>query len=688
MRNKKATNGKFKPQSHFILWHHNCFNKRKFKKLFKQLNIKKMKTLFKTLGMLGLFFFLLGNVGWGQTTYYTDARCPTAVSANDITNWNSARDWSGSAPSNFISGDIFVITSGTILETMGDWAISGTNSKLQIENGGSLSTLFPLTLSTATTLQIDAGGTYKHQNDASYATTIFQGTENFSNTSNFEINASNIVGPGNVAFGNLIINLTIGPIDNINCDSRLTTINGYFEIINTYVDPIEYEFILSNNSSLTLNLGGDLIISGGVLNFSSGDFADNEYIFNISGNYNQSGGTFKHYNIAENSNLNVKFNGVGKSYINTVAIGSGEFNYINWIVDVGAGNSFTLSSAFNLPTSRTITINTGNLTVASGILLTINGIIDCKTNIVNGSTGKFTLASGGTIKTAHANGVGTTGSIQVTGAKTYNTAGKYEYNGTSAQTSGTAYSTSNTITINNAAGVTFSNNKIVNGSLTMTKGNLSLGGFTLTYGASSYLKYNGIETQADDAKTTPNLLHKKKIVTFLGRITIQKGPEYFVNVARMVIQRMKNVHFVMAGNGELRNKIIELSARYGISHRFHFTGFLNGSEVTEMLHRSDLFIMPSVSEPFGIVPLEAMQANVPVIISIQSGVSEVIRNVIKTDFWDVHAMADAVHGILKYKKLTETLIAEGKQEVGKLNWKLPAFQIKQVYLNALLNKVS
>ena len=200
--------------------------------------------------------------------------------------------------------------------------------------------------------------------------------------------------------------------------------------------------------------------------------------------------------------------------------------------------------------------------------------------------------------------------------------------------------------------------------------------------------YNGIETAADQVGDNHYRSHKKKIVTFLGRITIQKGPEYFVDVARMVIERMKNVHFVMAGNGELRNKIIELSARYGISHRVHFTGFLNGAEVTEMLHRSDLFIMPSVSEPFGIAPLEAMQANVPVIISLQSGVSEVIRNVIKTDFWDVHAMADAVHGILKYKKLTEMLIAEGKQEVGKLNWRFPALQIKQVYLNALINRAS
>lgn len=200
--------------------------------------------------------------------------------------------------------------------------------------------------------------------------------------------------------------------------------------------------------------------------------------------------------------------------------------------------------------------------------------------------------------------------------------------------------------------------------------------------------YNGIEAQTYESGELLRQPHKNKIVTFLGRITIQKGPEYFVDVARMIIHRMKNVHFVMAGNGEMRNKIIELSAKYGISNRLHFTGFLNGPEVTEMLHRSDLFIMPSVSEPFGIVPLEAMQANVPVIISLQSGVSEVIRNVIKTDFWDVHAMADAIHGILKYKKLSATLIAEGRKEVSELNWNIPTSQIKQVYLNELLKRAS
>jgi glycosyltransferase involved in cell wall biosynthesis len=195
--------------------------------------------------------------------------------------------------------------------------------------------------------------------------------------------------------------------------------------------------------------------------------------------------------------------------------------------------------------------------------------------------------------------------------------------------------------------------------------------------------YNAIDSKSECELDFNSRDHKEKTVTFLGRITIQKGPEYFVNVARMVINKMKNVHFVMAGNGELRNQMLDLCARYGITDRFHFAGFLNGNEVSRLLHRSDLFIMPSVSEPFGIVPLEAMQANVPVIISRQSGVAELIRKVIKTDFWDVHAMADAVHGILRYKKLSKTMIAEGKQEVNKLNWENSALNIRQVYLNIL-----
>ena len=195
--------------------------------------------------------------------------------------------------------------------------------------------------------------------------------------------------------------------------------------------------------------------------------------------------------------------------------------------------------------------------------------------------------------------------------------------------------------------------------------------------------YNASEPEVNENPSEIEKRGKQKIVTFLGRITIQKGPEYFVEVARLVIGRMKNVHFVMAGNGEMRNRIVELCAQYGISDRFHFAGFLNKKEVNKMLHQSDVFVMPSVSEPFGIVPLEAMHTNVPVIISLQSGVSELIRNVIKTNFWDVHAMADAIHCILKHKNLARTLISEGKMEVNQLSWELSGTQIRQVYLNAI-----
>ncbi|MEI8112737.1 MAG: glycosyltransferase [Bacteroidia bacterium] len=195
--------------------------------------------------------------------------------------------------------------------------------------------------------------------------------------------------------------------------------------------------------------------------------------------------------------------------------------------------------------------------------------------------------------------------------------------------------------------------------------------------------YNAIDPNFYRALPEIKKKSKQKTVTFLGRITIQKGPEYFVEVARMVINRIKNVHFVMAGNGELRNRIVELCAHYHISDRFHFTGFLESDEVTEMLYKSDIFIMPSVSEPFGIVPLEAMLAHVPVIISKQSGVSELIMNVIKTDFWDVHAMADAVYNILKHKTLANAMMTEGKTEVSKLNWELAAIQIRQVYFQTI-----
>ena len=195
--------------------------------------------------------------------------------------------------------------------------------------------------------------------------------------------------------------------------------------------------------------------------------------------------------------------------------------------------------------------------------------------------------------------------------------------------------------------------------------------------------YNAIDPAKSNHSPKTKKKHTEKVVTFLGRITIQKGPEYFVEVAKLVLQRMKNVRFVMAGNGDMMAKMIELSAKYGISDKFQFAGFLKGAEVHQMLRISDVFIMPSVSEPFGIVPLEAMQVKVPVIISLQSGVAELIKNVIKIDFWDIHAMVDAIHGIIRYKPLSKMMANEGKQEVDKLNWKLAASHIRNIYLNLI-----
>ena len=177
----------------------------------------------------------------------------------------------------------------------------------------------------------------------------------------------------------------------------------------------------------------------------------------------------------------------------------------------------------------------------------------------------------------------------------------------------------------------------------------------------------------------PDHTGKEKVVTFLGRITMQKGPEYFVEAANMVLHRTRNVRFCMAGSGDMMNQMIYLAAERGIADRFHFPGFMRGKQVYECLKDSDVYVMPSVSEPFGISPLEAMQSNVPVLISYQSGVAEILTYAIKTDFWDVDAMADAMYGVLNYPSLGKMFAKYGKEEVDSLKWENSAKQIKKVY---------
>ncbi len=198
--------------------------------------------------------------------------------------------------------------------------------------------------------------------------------------------------------------------------------------------------------------------------------------------------------------------------------------------------------------------------------------------------------------------------------------------------------------------------------------------------------YNAIESNGngngfDEEKYS---IHKdEKIVLFLGRITMQKGPEYFLAAAKKVLEVMDNVKFVMAGSGDMIRRTIEMAAAMGIGHKVLFTGFLRGGDVEKVFKMADLYVMPSVSEPFGIAPLEAMSHDVPVIISKQSGVSEVLTHALKVDFWDINEMANKIIAVLRHPPLASTLRQHGSFEVRRLSWTDAAKQCVQVYEQAV-----
>lgn len=185
-------------------------------------------------------------------------------------------------------------------------------------------------------------------------------------------------------------------------------------------------------------------------------------------------------------------------------------------------------------------------------------------------------------------------------------------------------------------------------------------------------------------KRLPYKDRKEKVVTFLGRITMQKGPEYFIEAAKRVLDRTQNVRFCFAGSGDMMNDMINMAAAYGIADRCHFPGFMKGKQVFECFRDSDVYVMPSVSEPFGISPLEAMQSGVPSIISKQSGCAEILDKCIKTDYWDIDAMADAMYSLCTNPGLHEYLQVEGKKEVDGITWEKVGERIRSHY-NRLTN---
>ncbi len=181
--------------------------------------------------------------------------------------------------------------------------------------------------------------------------------------------------------------------------------------------------------------------------------------------------------------------------------------------------------------------------------------------------------------------------------------------------------------------------------------------------------YNAIDVNGNGFDEEKYSIHKdEKIVLFLGRITMQKGPEYFIAAAKKVLEVMDNVKFVMAGSGDMIRRTIEMAAAMGIGHKVLFTGFLRGGDVEKVFKMADLYVMPSVSEPFGIAPLEAMSHDVPVIVSKQSGVSEMLHNALKVDFWDINEMANKIVAVLKHPPLASTLRQHGSFEVRRRSW--------------------
>ena len=196
--------------------------------------------------------------------------------------------------------------------------------------------------------------------------------------------------------------------------------------------------------------------------------------------------------------------------------------------------------------------------------------------------------------------------------------------------------------------------------------------------------YNGVERDGKWSMDETVIDKDEKIVLFLGRITMQKGPEYFLHAAKKVLEFMDNVKFVIAGSGDMMHRAIEMAAELGIGHKVLFTGFLRGEDVRKIYKMADLYVMPSVSEPFGIAPLEALDNDVPVIISKQSGVSEVLMHALKVDFWDVDEIANKIVAVLKYPPLQMTLRSHGNFEVRRLRWIDAAAKCIKIYEEMLV----
>lgn len=197
--------------------------------------------------------------------------------------------------------------------------------------------------------------------------------------------------------------------------------------------------------------------------------------------------------------------------------------------------------------------------------------------------------------------------------------------------------------------------------------------------------HNGVDFSQHICDEDFEIKKTDKVVLFLGRLTLQKGPDYFVYAANKVLEQVKNAKFIVAGSGDMEPFLIEKVVELGIADKVLFAGFLNQGDVERAYKMADVYVMPSVSDPFGITALEAMKNKAPVIVSKQSGVSEVIRHCLTIDFWDVDEISNKIISLLSYKPLHETLKENAYFEVKKLNWDVPAEKCIEIY-NELISK--
>lgn len=176
---------------------------------------------------------------------------------------------------------------------------------------------------------------------------------------------------------------------------------------------------------------------------------------------------------------------------------------------------------------------------------------------------------------------------------------------------------------------------------------------------------------------------KRPLILFLGRLTLQKNPWQFLEIARNVRRFSPDAQFVMAGDGPMLAELIDRACDLGLSDHVVFTGKVNSREALALYAAADCFVMPSVSEPFGLVALEAIAHGTPVILSKQSGVAEVVDHAFKVDYWDTAKMTDCIVTILREQPLAQQLRAEAPRILQRLSWKNQAEKIQSIYQNLI-----